>query len=53
MKYEAVYLRELEDGVAARRVIGDWMDFYNEVRPHSVLKGRTPGEAYREGVGVG
>ncbi len=52
LKYEAVYLRELEDGAAARRVIGGWMDFYNEVRPHSALDGRTPGEAYREGVGV-
>ncbi len=53
LKYEAVYLREIEDGVAARRVIGGWMDFYNEVRPHSALEGRTPGEAYREGAGVG
>ncbi len=52
LKYEAVYLREIEDGVAARRVIGDWMDFYNEERPHSALGGRTPGEAYREGVDV-
>ena len=52
LKYEAVYLHELRDGVDAGRVIGSWMDFYNEVRPHSSLGGRTPGEAYREGAEV-
>ena len=48
LKYEAVYLRELADGFAAQRVIDDWMEYYNEVRPHSALAGRTPTEAYRE-----
>ena len=45
LKYEAVYLHELRDGVAARRVIGEWIAFYNEVRHHSALDGRTPQEA--------
>ena len=49
LKYEAVYLYELRDGPDAQRIIGSWIDFYNEVRPHSSLGGRTPGEAYREG----
>ena len=51
LKYEAVYLHELEDGFAAQRVIGDWIEFYNEVRPHSALGGRTPAEAYGAGAG--
>ncbi len=45
LKYEAVYLHELTDGFAAERVIGEWIDFYNTVRPHSALAGRTPAEA--------
>ena len=32
------------------RIIGSWTDFYNEVRPHSSLGGRTPGETYRNGT---
>ena len=40
------------DGLDAERIIGSWIDFYNEVRPHSSLRGRTPGEAYREGAEV-
>ena len=47
LKYEAAYLRELADGFGARRVIGEWIDFYNTERPHSALGGKTPAEAYR------
>ena len=47
LKYEAVYLHEIADGFAARRVIGEWIGFYNTRRPHSALGGRTPAEAYR------
>lgn len=49
LKYEAVYLHELTDGFRARRVIGEWIDFYNTERPHSALAGRTPAEAYGTG----
>ena len=47
LKYKAVYLRELADGVEARRVIGEWIDCYNTERPHSALGGKTPAAAYR------
>ena len=50
LKYEAVYLHDLEDGFKAQRVIAQWIGFYNEQRPHSALAGRTPAEAYRDGV---
>ena len=50
LKYEVVYLHELRDGLDAEGVVGSWIDFYNEVRPHSALGGRTPGDAYREGT---
>ena len=33
LKYEAVYLHEIADGFTARRVIGDWIAFYNAERP--------------------
>ncbi len=52
LKYEAIYLRELRDGLEARRIIGCWMEFYNEVRPHSALDGQTPADAYRSGAGL-
>ena len=47
LKYEAIYLHEIADGLAARRVIADWIGFYNTERPHMALGGRTPAEAYQ------
>ena len=49
LKYEAVYLQELADGFAARELIGEWIGFYNAVRPHSSLGGRTPWETLQQG----
>jgi putative transposase len=49
LKYEAVYLHELTDGFKAEKVIGDWVNFYNTERPHSVHDGQTPAEAYGNG----
>ena len=40
-------LHESADGFQARRLIGDWVRFYNLERPHSALDGRTPAEADR------
>jgi len=50
LKYEAVYLHELSDGLAALRVIARWVAFYNNQRPHSPLAGSTPAEAYERGL---
>ncbi|WP_324031551.1 integrase core domain-containing protein [Aeromonas caviae] len=32
----------------ASRVIGDWIQFYNQKRPHQALKMKTPAQAYAE-----
>ena len=42
-----VYRDALFPRDAYRRVIGDWIGFYNTERPHSALGGRTPAEAWR------
>ena len=47
MKYEAIYLHEIADGFHARRLIGEWIRFYNAERPHAALGGATPAETYR------
>ena len=49
LKYEAVYLHEMTDGFVARKIIGDWLSFYNSERPHSSLDDKTPSEAYWSG----
>jgi putative transposase len=46
VKYECVYLNAFETGSEARAGIGRWISYYNGVRPHSALAGRTPDEAY-------
>ena len=49
LKQEAIYLEEIIDGFQARKVVKDWMAFYNTNRPHSALDRRTPDEAYWDG----
>ena len=53
LKYEAIYLHELTDGFTATRVIGEWIDFYNNKRPHSSFDGQTPAETYAAGRPIG
>lgn len=50
LKQEAIYLDEIGDGFQARRVIKNWMKFYNTERPHSALDRRTPNDAYWAGL---
>ena len=42
LKYEEIYLHAYENGSEARQGIKKWVDFYNRIRPHSSLGGRTP-----------
>lgn len=46
VKYEEVYLKAYETVSHARRSIGDYLNLYNQKRPHSSLADRTPDEAY-------
>ena len=46
LKQEAVYLHELQDGFQAKRVIKDWIGFYNSERPHTALDKRSPNDAF-------
>jgi len=46
VKYERVYLKAYEGVSAARADIADYMNWYNEGRPHSKLDRLTPGEKY-------
>ena len=52
LKYEAVYLHELVDGIEARRLIDGWFAFYSEERPHTALGGRTPAEVHDGLTGI-
>ena len=46
LKQEAVYLHELKDGFKAKRIIEQWMQFYNGDRPHTALDKQTPDQVY-------
>jgi putative transposase len=49
VKWECIYLRELETGSQAREALDNWFRFYNEQRPHTAFDGRRPMEVYRGG----
>ena len=46
MKYERVYLHAYDSVTEARQSIMQYMDWYNQSRPHSSLDKQTPDEAY-------
>ncbi len=47
LKYEEVYLHAYADVREARRGIGRWVDYYNELRRHQSLGYDTPAAFYR------
>ena len=49
LKQEAVYLHEITDGFQGRKVISNWIGFYNAERPHTALDKRTPDQAFFAG----
>jgi putative transposase len=46
LKYECVYLNAFQSFKDAHRQIRDWIDYYNDRRPHSKLHDLTPSEVY-------
>ena len=50
LKYECIFLNEITSGSHAKRLIGDWIEFYNDKRPHTALDDRTPSMAYENNL---
>ena len=50
LKQKAIYLQEINGSFQARRVIKNWMTFYNAERPHSALDRLTPDDAHWVGL---
>lgn len=46
IKYEEVYLRAYDSISAACESLARYPKFYNRRRPHSLLDGQTPDQAY-------
>uniref|UniRef100_UPI0038999555 integrase core domain-containing protein n=1 Tax=Pseudooceanicola spongiae TaxID=2613965 RepID=UPI0038999555 len=47
LKEQCVHRHRFESIQHASRVIGDWISFYKNRRPHQALAIRTPAEAFR------
>ena len=46
VKYEEVYLKAYVNAVEARRELGAYFRFYNNLRPHQALGYQTPAEVF-------
>ena len=49
VKYECVYIRAFENGSKLRAGLGEYFEFYNQMRPHQSLGYQTPNELYLQG----
>ena len=55
MKREELYRRRFRSENEFRNVVDDYMEFHNNIRPHSTLKNKTPEQvesafAYSQGI---
>ena len=50
VKWECLYLRKMETGSQARKILRDWFQFYNDQRPHTAFDGRRLVEVYCERI---
>ena len=53
IKYEEVHLKAYADGREARAGIGQWIDFYNNRRPHQAMNNQRPMNVWRAGMAKG
>lgn len=49
VKYENVFLHSFDTVDQARKNLGDYINFYNQKRPHQALNYHTPDEVYKLG----
>ena len=52
IKYEQVYLHAYVSMEDAKTHLKEYLEFYNGIRPHQSLDGRTPDEVYYEDAGA-
>jgi putative transposase len=52
IKYEQVYLHAYSSMDDAKTHLKEYLEFYNTIRPHRSLDGRTPDAVYYEGAGA-
>ena len=50
LKYECIYLQEFDTVQQLNASISSWINFYNDIRPHSVFNGKTPKEVYYDNL---
>ena len=49
LKYEWIFLRDYRSEEKLRKLLGDFVKFFNNERIHQGLDYKTPDEVYREG----
>jgi putative transposase len=46
LKYDHIYLNPADNGTTCRDGINEYLNYYNQERPHSSLNDQTPDEVY-------